>query len=196
MHFTTGSAQYNSSNVRLTITDSNLWTPSSINLLLGTNTDSSNGRLQLATHTAATGGIGFGTEISLYRAASTQLTVTVSTIEVASFIRNGSGTSFQVNGGSLTQPTIHVNGDNNTGLFFELGDTFSVVTGGTRAISFDGSQNATFTGTAITAASATGKAGLRLPHGAAPTAPVNGDIWTTTAGLYVRINGATVGPLT
>ncbi len=196
MHFTTGSASYNSSNVRLTITDSNLWTPSNINLLLGTNVDSSNGRLQLAAHTAATGGIGFGTEISLYRAASTQLTVTVSTIEVASFIRNGSGTAFQVNGGSLTQPTIHVNGDSNTGLFFELGDTLSVVTGGTRAISFDGSQNATFTGTAITAASATGKAGLRLPHGAAPTAPVNGDIWTTTAGLYVRINGATVGPLT
>ena len=36
---------------------------------------------------------------------------------------------------------------------------------------------------------------LRVPHGAAPTSPVNGDIWTTTAGLYVRINGATVGPL-
>jgi len=166
------------------------------NLLIGTDVDSTNGKIQLATGTTAALGIGFGTEISLFRAASTQLTVTVSTIEVASFIRNGSGTAFQVNGGSLTQPTIHVNGDSNTGLFFELGDTLSVVTGGTRAISFDGSQNATFTGTAITAASATGKAGLRLPHGAAPTAPVNGDIWTTTAGLYVRINGATVGPLT
>jgi len=47
-----------------------------------------------------------------------------------------------------------------------------------------------------TVASATGSAGLRLPHGAAPTSPVNGDIWTTTAGLYVRIDGATVGPLT
>lgn len=44
--------------------------------------------------------------------------------------------------------------------------------------------------------SATGVAGFRLPHGAAPTSPVNGDVWTTTAGLYVRINGATVGPLT
>jgi hypothetical protein len=37
---------------------------------------------------------------------------------------------------------------------------------------------------------------IRLPHGAAPTSPTNGDMWTTTAGLYVRINGATVGPLT
>ena len=53
-----------------------------------------------------------------------------------------------------------------------------------------------FSGLLATAASATGGAGLNLPHGAAPTSPVNGDMWTTTAGLYVRINGATVGPLT
>lgn len=45
------------------------------------------------------------------------------------------------------------------------------------------------------AASAAGGAGTRLPHGTAPSSPVNGDIWTTTAGLFVRINGATVGPL-
>jgi hypothetical protein len=54
--------------------------------------------------------------------------------------------------------------------------------------------NCTYTGLALTAASATGGAGLRLPHGAAPTSPTNGDLWTTTAGLYARINGATVGP--
>ncbi|MES2531974.1 MAG: hypothetical protein V4636_13130 [Pseudomonadota bacterium] len=36
----------------------------------------------------------------------------------------------------------------------------------------------------------------RLPHGAAPGAPVDGDMWTTTAGLFVRINGVTVGPIT
>lgn len=36
---------------------------------------------------------------------------------------------------------------------------------------------------------------LRIGHGAAPTTPTNGDIWTTTAGMYVQINGATVGPL-
>ena len=43
-----------------------------------------------------------------------------------------------------------------------------------------------------TLASATGSAGFRLPHGAAPTAPVNGDMWTTSAGgLFVRINSVT-----
>jgi len=35
-----------------------------------------------------------------------------------------------------------------------------------------------------------------IPHGSAPSSPVNGQIWTTTAGLYVRINGSTVGPIT
>lgn len=41
------------------------------------------------------------------------------------------------------------------------------------------------------AASATGKSSLRIMHGAAPSSPVDGDMWTTTAGLFVRINGVT-----
>ena len=49
----------------------------------------------------------------------------------------------------------------------------------------------TLTGALITAASASGGAGFRLPHGAAPSSPVNGDLWTTTAALVARINGAT-----
>ena len=53
----------------------------------------------------------------------------------------------------------------------------------------------TFSGLVTTPATGTSSAGLRLPHGTAPTTPVNGDMWTTTAGLYVRINGVTVGPL-
>lgn len=46
------------------------------------------------------------------------------------------------------------------------------------------------------AAGTTGVSSLRIPHGAAPSSPVDGDIWTTTSGLFVRINGVTVGPLT
>jgi hypothetical protein len=49
----------------------------------------------------------------------------------------------------------------------------------------------TFTGTVTTAASAAGGAGLRIPHGAAPTSPTDGDIWTTTGGVFTRSNGAT-----
>jgi hypothetical protein len=33
--------------------------------------------------------------------------------------------------------------------------------------------------------------GLRLPHGTVPSPLVNGDMWTTSAGLFVRINGVT-----
>jgi hypothetical protein len=47
----------------------------------------------------------------------------------------------------------------------------------------------TFTGKVTTAASTTGGAGFNVPNGTAPTTPVNGDIWTTTSGLFARING-------
>jgi len=43
--------------------------------------------------------------------------------------------------------------------------------------------------------STTGAASILIPHGVAPTTPTNGDVWTTTAGLFVRVNGVTVGPL-
>lgn len=50
-------------------------------------------------------------------------------------------------------------------------------------------------GTIAMVAAATGYPSANIPHGAAPASPVNGDMWTTTSGLYVRVNGATVGPL-
>ncbi len=43
----------------------------------------------------------------------------------------------------------------------------------------------------ITTASASGKSGFRLPHGTAPSAPANGDLWTTTTGVFARVNGGT-----
>lgn len=45
--------------------------------------------------------------------------------------------------------------------------------------------------TIVGPASVTGAATLRIPHGTAPTSPVNGDTWTTSAGFFVRINGVT-----
>jgi hypothetical protein len=38
---------------------------------------------------------------------------------------------------------------------------------------------------------ATNGAGFNVAHGVAPTTPVNGDIWTTTSGLFARINAGT-----
>ena len=50
---------------------------------------------------------------------------------------------------------------------------------------------ATFTGKVNTLATTTTTAGFNIPHGTAPTTPVNGDIWTTTSGLLWRQNGST-----
>ena len=35
-------------------------------------------------------------------------------------------------------------------------------------------------------------ASINIPHGAVPSTPVNGDVWTTTAGFFARINGVTI----
>lgn len=43
-------------------------------------------------------------------------------------------------------------------------------------------------------ATTTAGASARLPHGTAPTSPVNGDLWSTTSGFYGQVNGSTVGP--
>ncbi|MFA7265134.1 MAG: hypothetical protein WC054_02380 [Candidatus Nanopelagicales bacterium] len=58
-----------------------------------------------------------------------------------------------------------------------------------------GASALTMSGQIVAAAATAAVSALRVPHGTAPSAPVDGDIWTTTAGLFVRINGATVGPL-
>lgn len=46
-------------------------------------------------------------------------------------------------------------------------------------------------GPLTTVASAAGAAGLSMPQGVTPTDPGDGDVWTTAAGLFVRIAGAT-----
>lgn len=53
----------------------------------------------------------------------------------------------------------------------------------------------TMSGRLATFASTPTRAGFSINPGTAPTTPVNGDVWTTSAGLYVQINGSTIGPL-
>jgi len=62
----------------------------------------------------------------------------------------------------------------------------------TNTLIFDYANNsATFAGTVIAPAATASLAPLRIPHGTAPTSPTNGDMWSTTAGLFIRINGVT-----
>ena len=51
------------------------------------------------------------------------------------------------------------------------------------------------TGRLIAAPPGAATAGFNLTPGVPPASPANGDIWITPAGLFARINGATVGPL-
>lgn len=74
---------------------------------------------------------------------------------------------------------------------------FHRVNGATKTVAY--LEGGTFTQPPVGPTPASGAAGYasyRAPHGAAPTTNLtNGDIWTTTAGIYARINGATIGPL-
>jgi len=99
---------------------------------------------------------------------------------------------------------IAPNADTSSYLLFNAsGFTFFGATSGLagRTLSYKSLATLNFSGefapvgTIIAPTAANALASIRLPHGTAPTSPTNGDMWTTTAGLYVRINGATVGPL-
>jgi hypothetical protein len=87
--------------------------------------------------------------------------------------------------------------ENATGFITQDGTTGDAEWSTTGAISLVATGGVTFSGggTVVTPASTTSGASLSVPQGTAPTSPNNGDVWTTPAGIFVRINGATVGPL-
>lgn len=97
-------------------------------LLLGTTTDSANGRIQLATHTTSAGGIGFGTDVTVYRQAANQLALSA----VGGFYLIGTGATFYFN---TSAAYIGISGS-----------SLNLGSGSATALSLDGSQNATFAG--------------------------------------------------
>lgn len=52
----------------------------------------------------------------------------------------------------------------------------------------------TLTGKLTFANSSSGSAGMNCGVGTAPSSPVNGDVWCTTAGMFVYAGGVTIGP--
>ena len=95
----------------------------------------------------------------------------------------------------LASPTLTGNvtiTSNSTGaaLFIEQAGTGNILTlhdqaTDTNFVAID--QN----GKVSTIPSTTANAGLNIAHGVAPTTAADGDIWTTTTGLFARINGGT-----
>jgi len=57
----------------------------------------------------------------------------------------------------------------------------------------DKDTGGTLAGGLVLPAASSSLSPLRIPHGTAPSSPTNGDFWTTTGGLFGRINGTTVG---
>jgi len=130
-------------------------------VLLGTPTDSSNGRLQIATHTTAAGGIGFGTDVNLFRIGNNALALdSTSTNTLLRLCNNGTIVG-----------TIGSNGAN-VEIASSSGELLFNV-GATTALTLSNSANAFFAGsaTAIGAVSAgadyqmkwTGRSTLKSP---------------------------------
>jgi hypothetical protein len=102
-----------------------------------------------------------------------------------------------LNGTTGSSITAAVTPGANISEFIEYGGTwhFKQITGvaNTTVLTITPTAS-TFTGTIVSAAATASLPSLRIPHGTAPSSPTNGDVWTTTIGMYARINGNTVGP--
>ncbi|MBA3622949.1 MAG: hypothetical protein H0W48_00465 [Methylibium sp.] len=72
-----------------------------------------------------------------------------------------------------------------------LSMTLARTTGTTLTVSSTDAAAIACSGGATFGAATTSRASIRIPHGTAPTSPVNGDMWSTTAGLFIRIDGVT-----
>lgn len=95
-----------------------------------------------------------------------------------------------ISAGTAALPGLAIFGNANTGIYSVSTNQLGISTGG--VLRFDVSSTAvTSTLLLVAPASTTSAASIRMPHGTAPTSPVNGDEWTTSAGKFVRINGVT-----
>lgn len=61
--------------------------------------------------------------------------------------------------------------------------------GSVSVFSVSNAGDLTLSGQALTSASTTTRAGLKITPGVAPTSPNNGDVWVTAAGIFARVNG-------
>lgn len=110
--------------------------------------------------------------------------------------------ALQAAAGSAAAPGLSFAGDPNSGFYWAAADSIALSLGGTARVTFSTTTAAFAGGVSCTTlqpsgltsipASASGGARLNLAQGAAPGAPNNGDVWTTSAGMFARLGGVTV----
>ena len=113
--------------------------PNGGNLLLGTTTDSGNGKLQLASHTTSAGGIGFGTETSLYRGAGGNLCLN----------DTGTNAAFSLCNAGTKRADFYAQGSTSTLIIGPITAGWSTVLmsgAGTTALTLDSSQRCILAG--------------------------------------------------
>lgn len=96
--------------------------------------------------------------------------------------------------GTVSAPGISFSADPDCGIYRIGANNLGLALNGAKVIDF-AATTITFTAVPVgptPAAGASGYASVRLPHGVAPTTNlVNGDLWTTTTALQLRLNGVT-----
>ena len=141
--------------------------PSGSSVLLGTTTDSGNGKLQLATHSTSAGGIGFGTDTSLYRQGAGVLTgVEGYGLGTGSALAQGlsrSGNNTTLAAASTGTVNIGTGADGTIYAIFAQ-TTTTLKSNGTTALTLDSSQQAKFSSAVYcnTTTQSSGVAGAKL----------------------------------
>jgi hypothetical protein len=111
------------------------------NLLVGTTTDSANGKIQLTSHTTSAGGIGFGTDTSLYRANAGQLYLDAPASTSGEFWVNGGS------GNASASINLYPQGTGVAQVSAVGAKSLLLRTNNATALTINSSQNATFAGT-------------------------------------------------
>lgn len=92
--------------------------------------------------------------------------------------------------GLVSAPALSFTNDPDAGLYIAGNNDLRIAMAGSLAFRIQ-PTGITLSHIGILPAATTAGASLRVPHGTAPTSPTNGDVWTTTGGTFVRINGTT-----
>lgn len=87
---------------------------------------------------------------------------------------------------------IYVSADGKVGIGNTSPGAYALnVTGSVLVGSLGVTGDAAVTGQFTTSPSNTTRAGLRIAVGEAPSSPVDGDVWITATGMFVRVDGTT-----